>query len=51
MYQRAINHYREEDFKKAIELFETIVAIDANYEQAADYLEKAKSKQEFLETM
>jgi hypothetical protein len=42
-YDKAIAAYREEDFKSAIEYLQTIVQINVDYEQAADYLEKAKS--------
>ena len=49
LYERAVEAYREENFKAAIELLETVVAIDESYEQAADYLDKAQSKQKLLE--
>ena len=48
-YDKAVGAYRDEDFKAAIELLETVVAIDEGYEQAADYLDKAQSKQKLLE--
>ncbi len=38
-----------ENFADAIEALETVVRIDVSYEQAADYLEKARSKQRLLE--
>jgi TolA-binding protein len=49
LYDTGVGAYRDEDFKAAIELLETVVAIDEGYEQAADYLDKAQSKQELLE--
>ena len=49
LYDKAVGAYRDEDFKAAIELLETVVAIDEGYEQAADYLDKAQSKQKLLE--
>jgi tetratricopeptide (TPR) repeat protein len=49
LYEEAVEAYRAEDFKAAIELLETVVAIDESYEQAADYLDKAQSKQKLLE--
>jgi tetratricopeptide (TPR) repeat protein len=49
LYDQAVEAYRGEDFKAAIELLETVVAIDESYEQAADYLDKAQSKQKLLE--
>ena len=49
-YDKAIAAYREEDFKSAIEYLQTIVQIDVDYEQAADYLEKAKAKQKLVES-
>jgi hypothetical protein len=49
LYARGLAAYREEDFAGAIEALETVVRIDVGYEQAADYLEKARSKQRLLE--
>lgn len=49
LYEQGVEAYRAEDFKAAIELLETVVAIDESYEQAADYLDKAQSKQKLLE--
>jgi hypothetical protein len=49
IYAKAVDSYRNEDFKDAIELFQSIVQIDVDYEQAADYLEKAKAKQKLIE--
>jgi hypothetical protein len=49
LYARGLAAYREENFAEAIESLETVVRIDVGYEQAADYLEKARSKQRLLE--
>ena len=49
LYDRAVEAYRDENFKAAIELLDIVVAIDEGYEQAADYLDKAQSKQKLLE--
>jgi hypothetical protein len=49
MYAAAVNDYRNEDFKDAIELLRTIVSIDVSYEQAADYLDKATAKEKLVE--
>ncbi|MGA2615088.1 MAG: hypothetical protein ABSG38_16765 [Spirochaetia bacterium] len=49
MYAAAVNDYRNEDFKGAIDLLRTIVSIDVSYEQAADYLDKATAKQNLVE--
>jgi hypothetical protein len=49
LYEKAVGFYREEEFGKAAELLETVVAIDVEYEQAAEYLDKARTKQKLLE--
>ena len=49
LYEKALSFYRGEDFQKAVELLETVVVIDVEYEQAAGYLDKARIKQELLE--
>jgi len=49
LYARGLAAYREENFADAIEALETVVRIDVGYEQAAEYLEKARSKQRLLE--
>jgi len=49
MYAAAVTDYRNESFKDAIELLRTIVQIDVDYEQAADYLEKASAKEKLVE--
>jgi hypothetical protein len=49
LYEQAVAFYRAEEFGKAGELLETVVAIDVEYEQAAEYLDKARTKQKLLE--
>ena len=49
LYEKALGFYRAEDFQKAVELLETVVVIDVEYEQAAGYLDKARIKQKLLE--
>ena len=51
LYEKALGLYRAEDFQEAVELLETVVAIDVEYEQAADYLDKARAKQKLLEQL
>ena len=43
--------YRDEDFKTAIELLQTVVGVQVDYEQAGDYLDKARSKQKVLDQL
>lgn len=49
LYQDGLARYREEKFKEAIESLDAVVQIDVDYEQAADYLEKARAKQRLIE--
>lgn len=49
LYDRAVAAYRDEKFGEAIELLQTVVQIDVNYELASDYLDKARSKQKVLD--
>jgi hypothetical protein len=49
LYDRGVQAYRDEDFKTAIDLLQTVVGIQVDYEQAGDYLDKARSKQKLLE--
>ncbi len=49
LYVRGIEAYHHEDFKTAIDLLQTVVAIQVDYEQASDYLDKACSKQKLLD--
>lgn len=49
LYEQAVGLYKAEDYKGAAELLEIILQIDVEYEQAAEYLDKAKSKKKLLE--
>ena len=49
LYDKGVDAYRNEDFKTAIDLLQTVVAIQVDYEQASDYLDKARSKEKLLE--
>ena len=49
LYERGVQAYKDEDFKSAIDLLGTIVGIQVDYEQASDYLDKARSKQKLLD--
>jgi hypothetical protein len=49
IYDKGVDAYRNEDFKTAIDLLQTVVAIQVDYEQASDYLDKARSKEKLLE--
>lgn len=49
LYQTAVDYYRAEEYRKAAELLQTVLAIDLEFEQAAEYLDKARTKQKLLE--
>ncbi len=49
IYDKGVAAYRDENFKDAIELLQTVVQIDVSYEQASDYLDKAQAKQKLLD--
>jgi len=49
VYDAGVKAYREERFKDAVVTLETVVAIDSTYGDAAEYLEKAKTKQKLLD--
>ena len=49
LYEKAVGYYRAEDFQNAVELLETVLVIDVEYEQAAEYLDKARTKKKLLE--
>lgn len=49
VYQAGLKAYREERFKDAVTAFETVMAVDASFAEAGDYLEKAKAKQKLLD--
>ncbi len=51
IYDRGVQAYRDEDFKTAIELLQTVVGVQVDYEQAGDYLDKARSKQKVLDQL
>jgi hypothetical protein len=51
LYDRGVQAYRDEDFKTAIDLLQTVVGIKLDYEQAGDYLDKAKQKQKLLDQL
>jgi tetratricopeptide (TPR) repeat protein len=48
-YDRGVAAYRDEKFKDAIDALQVVVIIDVGYEQASDYLDKAKAKQKLLD--
>jgi tetratricopeptide (TPR) repeat protein len=49
LYQRAVSAYKAEEFLDSIKLFQAVLQIDVEYEQAAEYLDKAMSKQKLLQ--
>jgi hypothetical protein len=49
LYEAGVAAYRAEDFKTAIDKLSSVVGFKADYEQAADYLAKAKEKQKLLD--
>ncbi len=51
LYARGIEAYRQEDFKRAVDLLSVVVEVDVGYEQAGDYLDKARAKQKLLESL
>jgi tetratricopeptide (TPR) repeat protein len=51
LYDRGVQAYRDEDFKTAIDLLQTVVGIKMDYEQAGDYLDKARQKQKLLDQL
>ncbi|HTZ53142.1 MAG TPA: hypothetical protein VMF68_15845 [Spirochaetia bacterium] len=51
VYDQGVQAYQGEDFKTAIELLQTVVSIQVDYEQAGDYLDRAKSKQKVLDQL
>jgi tetratricopeptide (TPR) repeat protein len=51
LYKQGVDAYKEESFQKAIQSLGVVVDVDPDYEQAASYLEKARSKQRLLESM
>jgi hypothetical protein len=51
IYDQGVQAYKDEDFKTAISRLKVVVGVQADYEQAADYLEKAQSKQTVLDQL
>jgi len=49
LYDRGVQAYRDEDFKTAIEVLQTVVGVQVDYEQAGDYLDKARAKQKLVD--
>jgi hypothetical protein len=49
LYDRGVQAYRDEDFKTAIDVLQTVVGVQVDYEQAGDYLERARAKQKLLD--
>jgi hypothetical protein len=49
IYGKGVAAYKAEDFKTAIDQLTQVVGIDSEYEQASDYLSKAKEKQKLLD--
>jgi hypothetical protein len=48
LYQKGVAAYQAEKFDDAIDALEDVVGVDPGYQQAADYLDKAKEKQAIL---
>jgi hypothetical protein len=42
VYEEGVHAYQDEDFKTAIERLQTVVGVQVDYEQAGDYLAKAR---------
>ncbi|HTZ52705.1 MAG TPA: hypothetical protein VMF68_13645 [Spirochaetia bacterium] len=51
LYTRGVQAYQDEDFKTAIELLQTVVGVQVDYQQAGDYLDRARSKQKVLDQL
>lgn len=49
VYAGGVSAYRAERFGDAVASFETVVAVESSYEDAAEYLEKARAKQKLLD--
>ncbi len=49
LYAIGIKAYRDERFADAASAFESVIAVDASYEDAAAYLDKARAKQKLLD--
>jgi hypothetical protein len=51
IYAQGVDAYRNENYKNAIELLQTVVGVQVDYEQAGDYLDKARSKQKVIDQL
>ena len=51
LYDQGVQAYQNEDFKTAIELLQTVVGVQVDYQQAGDYLDRARSKQKVLDQL
>ena len=49
IYAQGVDAYRAENYKDAISLLETVVGVQVDYEQAGDYLDKARQKQKVID--
>jgi hypothetical protein len=49
LYEKGVAAYRAEDFKSAIDQLSIVAAVDADYQQTSDYLDKAKEKQKLID--
>jgi hypothetical protein len=49
LYDRGVQAYRDEDFKTAIDILQTVVGVQVDYEQAGDYLDRARAKQKLVD--
>jgi tetratricopeptide (TPR) repeat protein len=49
LYKQGVDAYRAEKFDLAIQSLGTVVALNPDYEQAKDFLDKARQKKKFLE--
>jgi len=49
LYKKGVDEYKAERYPGAIEALQVVVTIDDAFENAVDYLEKAKAKQKILE--
>ncbi|MCG8568601.1 MAG: hypothetical protein MJB14_00540 [Spirochaetes bacterium] len=50
LYKKAVEHYNNEEFDAAIDLFNQVMDINPNYENAKNYLDKAIAKKKALES-
>jgi hypothetical protein len=51
VYAQGVDAYRNEDYKNAIDLLQTVVGVKVDYEQAGDYLDKARAKQKVIDSL